>query len=710
MHPESGAIAAARTFKPGEIDLAEAWVDDRSGEFNLYYTANEVRPDFEAQKPRKEDIAALRAIFADTDPVPGDLTAERARLLRRLESEPVLQDAFIIDSGGGYQAVLPLDQKLPMSGENRAWAEAAGRGLANSLSSDAVQNVDRLLRLPGPLNIPTPAKKAKGRVARTATVVRPAQRRLAKEQIEKSIELDWYSSQTDNSPRIAAVIEELGRSGYDEVYSFGELEQDLQATFKASLEAHPKLQALWSGHLEKADQSGSQFRAALAGFLGRIGGYTAEEYARLAWVWPHAVQAADEDIRDQKLNPRALAREWVKFAEPAMARHDVESFFTETEEGDAAVGAVQAERPKGRLIPTITFEEGAASALTAGNKPLVKGLLDEGAMTVLYGPSNVGKTFVTMDLAFHISRGTAWGSMKTTKTGVLYIAAEGGPGVRKRLAALKRRYPDAPGGDFHLILSSLDLLKPEADLRPLVDTIRAIEARIGFVVVDTLSRAMAGGEENSTSDMGAMVKHLDIIRNAARAHVFVVHHSGKEIAKGARGSSVLRAATDTEIEISDGCIRVTKQRDLDKNLSFAFRLDPVELGVDSDGDPITSATMTFVDPEETLAGVPTAAEARVLAALQIEWGMAEAAAKGVRPGDLAELTGTTGPAMTPESIRTHLRNLATKHLVRAPARGLWVPREPKTQSSEWFSERADSSYVTRTYETIGRESGRGVFA
>ena len=78
----------------------------------------------------------------------------------------------------------------------------------------------------------------------------------------------------------------------------------------------------------------------------------------------------------------------------------------------------------------------ARFALERLSKPLVKGLLDQSALSVLYGESNVGKTFMAMDIAFAISRGRPWGGMRTTQMPVLYIEAEGGQGARKRCAAL----------------------------------------------------------------------------------------------------------------------------------------------------------------------------------------------------------------------------------------------------------------------------------
>jgi hypothetical protein len=432
----------------------------------------------------------------------------------------------------------------------------------------------------------------------------------------------------------------------------------------------------------------------------------------LAFTWPYVVQAGENKY--DRLNPegvgrlngpRELARCWVRAAEPAIERTErterLRGLFGEIYEPPdtsdfnlVAKATGPAAKQERRPLPLITFDEGVQNALTQSTRPLVKGLMDQGMMTVLYGPSNVGKTFVAMDLAFHIAHGAPWGGMKTMRTGVLYVAAEGGPGVMKRMRALRLRYPDLTGGDFFAIPASVDLLHPEADLCAILEIIETIGPdRIGLFVVDTLSRAMAGGEENSTSDMGVMVKHLDIIRQTAKAHVFVVHHSGKDIAKGARGSSVLRAATDTEIEISDGEFRVTKQRDLDKSVALSFRLEGVTLGKDDEGDPITSATVHILQPGETKCTEdkpPTATEAIVLEALKAELSGADDAVKGVKPdallGRLSEAGMKIGDRkLAVNTVRTHLSNLAAKGHVTAVDRGVWSPKGWKTPSCELTS-------------------------
>lgn len=338
--------------------------------------------------------------------------------------------------------------------------------------------------------------------------------------------------------------------------------------------------------------------------------------------------------------------------------------------------------------------EAARDALGASAAPLIKGLLDQGAMTVLYGESNAGKTFVAMDMAFHIAAGLQWAGRRVAQLPVLYIAAEGGQGARKRAAAIAARYAEpASSAAFHYLLHPINLLRADADLPKLVASIRECGVTFGMIVVDTLSRAMSGGDENSSVDMGAMVKHLDALRSATRAHVLVVHHSGKDRARGARGHSLLRAATDTEIEVADRQISVTKQRDLDGAWSSAFVLDVVTLGVDSDGDPVSSCVVKLVDAGSSvaLASVPTAGERDILGAIEELEGFNDEDEEGVSAVSLAKFMVDRGDNMSVNAVRVMLKKMVAKRILTKNGRGFW---------------KADKMYVVQS----GPPSGPNVFA
>jgi hypothetical protein len=262
-----------------------------------------------------------------------------------------------------------------------------------------------------------------------------------------------------------------------------------------------------------------------------------------------------------------------------------------------------------RVLPLIFWQN--VQPATAGSD-FVEGLLIEGAMSVLYGPSNCGKTFYATDLALHVATGRKWKGREIDAGAVIYCALEGSHGIRNRVAAWRMEQRlDGIEVPFAIIPVALDLLDPSAHTQPLIDTIQHVAREMGIpvklVVLDTLSRAMAGGNENSPEDMGALVTNGTKVQQATGAHVMWVHHSGKDQAQGARGHSLLRAATDTEIEISrpdkdsPSTARVTKQRELEIAGEWTFTLRAVTLGTDRRGKPVTSCVVEDAEPAESKA-------------------------------------------------------------------------------------------------------------
>ena len=79
--------------------------------------------------------------------------------------------------------------------------------------------------------------------------------------------------------------------------------------------------------------------------------------------------------------------------------------------------------------------------------------------------------------------------------------------------------------------------------------VKELYGDIALIVVDTLSRALVGGNENGPEDMTAYIANSDVLREHGQCSVLSVHHSGKATDL-ARGHSSLRAATDTEIEVA----------------------------------------------------------------------------------------------------------------------------------------------------------------
>jgi hypothetical protein len=235
---------------------------------------------------------------------------------------------------------------------------------------------------------------------------------------------------------------------------------------------------------------------------------------------------------------------------------------------------------------------------------LVKGWLGAGAMSIIYGDSNTGKSFLAIDLALHIALGWEWQGKRIRRGGVLYVAGEGASGVQNRVAAFRQHHNIAAEEDvpFAIVTSTVDLRNQDSDtsrlIATVIDTAEAFDCPIALIIVDTLARALAGGDENASQDMGAFVANIDRIRQATTAHVCTIHHTGKDQSRGARGHSSLRAAIDTEIEVSRdqqsgvSTATATKQRDLPlDDAPISFTLHSIELGTDEDGDPMTSCVI-----------------------------------------------------------------------------------------------------------------------
>lgn len=227
---------------------------------------------------------------------------------------------------------------------------------------------------------------------------------------------------------------------------------------------------------------------------------------------------------------------------------------------------------------------------------LIKNTLPAEGLAAVYGASGSGKTFAVLDLAMAVARGVEWRGLRTHQSRVVYVVAEGVVGFRRRLRAYAQQAGIKLGDiDLHVIAGAPSLLK-KADV---VDVIRSINliGGAGLVILDTLAQVTAGANENSGEDMGKALKAAQAIGKACGGLVLLVHHTGKDETKGARGWSGIKGALDAELEVTraehDRVLSVTKMKDGEEGQEFGFRLLEIPLHdeVDDDGNPITSCVV-----------------------------------------------------------------------------------------------------------------------
>ena len=257
---------------------------------------------------------------------------------------------------------------------------------------------------------------------------------------------------------------------------------------------------------------------------------------------------------------------------------------------------------------------------------LVKGMLPQQGIGLLFGESGAGKTFLAIHTALCVATGVPFFGNRTRQGGVLYVAAEGGSSVIPRMnAAAGKMPPDkAP---IRIVTEAPNLSrdgKPMALTATIDDAAADFEkagSRLALIVIDTWHAALGGGDENSAADSGVALAPL---REAAERHgalVLVLHHPGKDVERGARGSNALPAAADAIIALKvpghggsvgkpSDAVRtasVTKLRDGETGVGFSYRLPVVPLGTDEDGDPWTTCV---VEPHDIEPVVPISPSVR----------------------------------------------------------------------------------------------------
>ena len=234
---------------------------------------------------------------------------------------------------------------------------------------------------------------------------------------------------------------------------------------------------------------------------------------------------------------------------------------------------------------------------------LIKKLLPARGVTAVFGKPGSLKSFVALDMALHIALGSPWAGRRVTQAPAVYIAAEGAGGLRKRIGGAKiaKALPaDAP---FYLVETAPNLGTGEGDRLALIEAITAQGVAPGVVVLDTLAQSLGGADENA-SGMTQFVANAMAIAAYFGCVVLVVHHSGLADSTRMRGHSSLLGAVDAALlcEKTEGALeaRLTLQKSKDDACGgqLLARLSSVEVGVDADGDSVTTLVVDTVQDAE----------------------------------------------------------------------------------------------------------------
>jgi len=275
------------------------------------------------------------------------------------------------------------------------------------------------------------------------------------------------------------------------------------------------------------------------------------------------------------------------------------------------------------------------------NRPPPSFLIDRHVPDVsvgfLYSTPGAGKSFLAIDMALAIAHGLPdWHGDKINakpNADVLYIASEGSFDMGNRAKAWHKRRGIGQFTDRFLIIEkSIEFMRPD-DIEKLLRTVRAAGVKPALVVVDTVSRAMPGADENLQKDMTLFVKACDRVRDEFQCAVMGVHHAGKS--GDMRGSTVLLGAGDFVFKLerkkgaSIGTLTCEKQKAAEDGWSEPYRFDVVGLG---DGQSSLVAEREVVGFGPGVALTPAVAD-EVLEAMRAAWESGRPWSKAAQSGD-----------------------------------------------------------------------------
>jgi hypothetical protein len=239
---------------------------------------------------------------------------------------------------------------------------------------------------------------------------------------------------------------------------------------------------------------------------------------------------------------------------------------------------------------------------------LIKGIFARGESSAWIAPPGGMKSALKASAAIHVGYGLDWfGHRSKGQAGVVYFALERADLVRRRiLAHVARLGLESP--PIVVVGSMIDPKNSKKIIATIDEAAAELGVPIGLTIFDTFAKLIAagGGDENSAKDQGLVFANVQRVKNATNTHVALIGHTGKDEARGMRGSNAALGDVDLMVSISGDLIRtatVTKANDAPEGQLFSFKSDVHEFGVDEDGDPITVNIVSDAAVEQSTGGI-----------------------------------------------------------------------------------------------------------
>lgn len=179
---------------------------------------------------------------------------------------------------------------------------------------------------------------------------------------------------------------------------------------------------------------------------------------------------------------------------------------------------------------------------------LLEPFVPDGMVGVLFGQSNIGKSFVSLDWAMELSRNYP----------VLYLIAEGFEGYPARIAAW-RQHHRVPKSDITFVKGGVRLLEDE-DFNGFLAMLE--KSRPRFLVIDTVKKTIVGRNASDEKDVSLYLDRCYEIKERLGCSVLLIHHTNKG---GSKMHGSYSWTTDVDFVINayeeDGLLALKSDKD-----------------------------------------------------------------------------------------------------------------------------------------------------
>lgn len=273
------------------------------------------------------------------------------------------------------------------------------------------------------------------------------------------------------------------------------------------------------------------------------------------------------------------------------------------------------------------------------------------ATHVLWGAPGIGKSFIAL----------AWAMKIAQSHDVVYVMAEGVSGYPKRAKAIQQ---ETGASTQRMLFWNGKMTPTDPDIRDqFIESIKARGRKPALIVLDTLTRTIAG-DENQADVIRAYFDACDVIREAFEGcSILIIHHSNKD-GTDFRGSISIEGNPDVVYHLDDvdGFVKVSadKVKDSQRFIPWHFILKPVQVGKE------TTLVVHLVQDTKTWRGI-TPRQREILDALSLSI-FSQGQSRGATRTDLKDMLG-----IPTKDLMTTLSRMLDAHLIDRDGKGHYYP-------------------------------------